>query len=199
MNLSLVSKWLRKTPQPKFVRVDGDKIVEVGSRLGRWTEVTRTLETLKASKLEALDERKNVLRAIVVDDDEEDDDDKKSALPKGATQNDLLQHFASLIANAYDQGANAQRVAYGSIFEENTKLVRLMADRMSALEVAWMQVLRGNAKLVMDMAAVQAEAAAAGDDDSMMAALTSGLLQGQAEKEAAAGSNGANPPKSKGK
>jgi hypothetical protein len=189
MNLSQISKWLRKTPQPATIIVDDAKRIDVGTRGGRWTEVARSIEALGASKLTALDGQGNVLRAITIADDDDDDSEKKgkhdhpSACPTCGVS---LDQFAALLSDAYLNGSKSQKDAYHSIFEENTKLVRLLADRLGALEMAWQKSLQNHARMITDMAEADAARtiaeASAGDDgvQGLVSALASGMMEGQA-------------------
>lgn len=195
--------WLRKTPQPHIVVAD-EKRIFVGNKGGKWRDMVRTIESLKATELSCLDSAGNIIRAVTLEDD---DDDKQAAAPAAKTHPGCphcgvqLEKFAQLVAEAYEKGSNAQRDAYKSIFEENTKLVRLLADRLSRLEVMWQGALANQAELVEQVAEANAAAAtaAAGGDD-LVGPLIAGALQAQAlAPPQPQRANGARPANGKGK
>lgn len=198
MNTAQISKWLRKTPQPATIVIDDGKKVDVGSKGGRWTEVARTIEAMGATKLTALDSKGDVIRAIVMDDDESEDKQGKHEQHRAGcpTCGVDLNGFASILADAYDKGARAQSDAYKSIFEENTKLVKLLADRLGALEMAWQKSMQNHARLLIDMAEadadrVMAEAEAAkGGDDGIGGLIKAGLEAAAAQDPPPPQSNG---------
>lgn len=182
MSLNL-GAWLRKTPQPHIVVAD-EKRIHVGNKGGKWRDMVRTIESLKATEISCLDSAGNIIRATTIDDG---DDDEKPAAPPVKMHGGCptcgvnLATFAGLLAEAYEKGSNAQRDAYRTIFEENTKLVRLLADRLSRLEVMWQGALHNQAELVEQVAEANANAAAAAaaDDGGIGGALIAGMLQGQ--------------------
>ena len=158
MNTSQISKWLRKTPQPAIVVVDDGKRIDVGSKGGKWTEVARTIEAMGATKLTALDSKGDVIRALIMDDDSEPEEKAKHEHRSGCPHCGVdLNGFAMLISEAYVKGSTAQKDAYHSIFEENTKLVRLIAERLNALEMAWQKALQNQARMITDMANADAD------------------------------------------
>lgn len=189
MNFAQVSKWLRRTPQPVTILVDGARRIPVGNRGGKWQEHVRTIAAMNPGKLECLDAHNNVIRAMLVDDDDSDDataEKKPTAPPQGCCPSCgvSLNSFAGLLADAYERGSNAQRAAYQSIFEENTKLIQLLAERLGSIEVAWQRGLHAQAKLITEAAtaearAAQAELDAQEGDGGIMQALASGFMQAQ--------------------
>jgi hypothetical protein len=182
-------KWLKKMPQPAAILCDQQR-VEVPRVHSPWREVAQTVLAIGPSKITAIAADGSVLRAQTLDSDEDEGGGQESvshSLPD-------LQVFARLISDAYTSGANAQRDAYRSIFEENTKLVKLLADRLGALEVAWQRSLQSNAQLLQRVAeanarTLEAEAGGGDGDDGPLAALASGFL--------AAAQGGAVPIKAK--
>ena len=194
MNFAQVSKWLRRTPQPVTILVDGARRIPVGNRGGKWQEHVRTIAAMNPTKLECLDQHNNLIRAMLVDDDEDSEapTEKKPAAPQGCCPSCgvSLNGFAGLLADAYERGSNAQRAAYQSIFEENTKLIQLLAERLGSIEVAWQRGLHAQAKLITEAAtaearAAQAELDAQEGDGGMLQALASGFMQAQGGAPAA--------------
>jgi hypothetical protein len=170
--------------------IDGVKKINVGSHGGKWSEHVRTIDTMGASKVECLDGHGNTIRAQTLIDDDDDDErpSSKPAPPTGCcpTCGVSLDKLAVLLASAYEKGGTSMRDAYTSIFVENTNLVKLLANRLSSVEVSWMRGLQQQAKLITDAAEARAEAAEAADDseDPIIGALTAGLLQGQQQAAA---------------
>lgn len=184
MNLG---SWLRKSPQPRIIVADGKRI-EVGNKGGKWRDMVRTIESLGATKLEALDGSGNILRAFTIEDDDDDDAKPASktehphACPTCGTS---LNMFAQLLSNAFKTGSDSQRDAYQSIFSENTNLVRLLADRLGALEASQHKWLQTHVRQTVDLAQAKADAALAASNggdggDSILGPLIAGVLQGQA-------------------
>lgn len=178
-NVTNLIKWLKKMPQPVAVVVD-DRRIEVPRVHSPWKELAQSILALDPEKIVALNANGEILRAV------EYDDETDPATPAQSSALPDLQVFAKLLADAYERGSSAQAKAYASIFEENTKLVRLLADRLGALEMAWQRALQSHARLVTEVAeanarAAEAEAAAAagGGDDSILGALAAGIASAQ--------------------
>lgn len=173
-------RWLKKMPQPVAILCDQQR-VEVPRVHSPWREVAQTVLAIGPSKITALAADGSVLRAQTLDSDDDESggrEDMPQSLPD-------LQVFARLISDAYTSGANAQKEAYRSIFEENTKLVRLLADRLGALEVAWQRSMQNSAQLMQKVAEANAralEAEAGGSEerqDDPLSGLMSGFLAAQ--------------------
>lgn len=173
-------KWLKKMPQPVALLCDQQR-VEVPRTHSPWREVAQTVLAIGPSKVTAIAADGSVLRAQSLDSDE-DEGGSRADMPQALPD---LQVFARLISDAYTSGANAQKDAYKSIFEENTKLVKLLADRLGALEVAWQRSMQSTAQLMQKVAeanarALEAEAGGSGErEDDPLAALASGFLAAQ--------------------
>lgn len=86
-------QWLRKSPQPHALMVDGAKKIEVGTKGGKWRDLVQTLEAYPGSRVEALDSGGNPLRALVIADVEVADAPKPQETPE--------QTFSRIIAGAY--------------------------------------------------------------------------------------------------
>lgn len=157
MNLK---SWLRRVPQPQKLRCDGKKTVLVGQGKNKWRDALITIEGLQPSLLEALDGDDAVIRATQL---QGDDDDEGGAKPVDAKDDDQLSRIARIVLEATDAGAKRHAEAYQLAFQENTKLVALLADRMSKLEGAWQTTLENRAAEL---------AAGAGGDEALGPLLT---------------------------
>lgn len=162
--------WLRRSPQPTAVLADDRRVEVVRSNPRCWTELAETLETISPSKISCIDGAGKVLRAKAF---ESSDGETPSQTAEPESE---LATFAKLLAQAYNNGATAQATAYASIFEENTKLVRLLADRLGALEQAWQRSLNTHARLVTELAEAQSQD---NGDDSILGAIAAGIAQGK--------------------
>jgi hypothetical protein len=147
--------WLRREPQPDSILAD-DQRIEIPDSPRKWAELTETITALAPQKIVALGPKGQTLRAFILDENAVLDDAEKPGKPT-ALQSDLVA-VAKLLADAHRAGADTMR----SAMEEHTKLVRLLADRLGAIEVAWQKSLRSHAQLIMDVA--QARAENAGED-----------------------------------
>jgi hypothetical protein len=158
MNLQ---SWLRRTPQPVAVIADGKRVV-VPSTARKWHELTATLEAMNATRLVALDDSGVTLRATSLEDGAEVEERAKSPL---ATELTLM---SGLLADAYRTGAETSLRAMSSAIEENTKLVKLLADRLGSIEIAWQKSLTTHARMVSELAQANAEPAT---EDGVLASL----------------------------
>lgn len=168
--------WVKKTPQPSYFVADGKRI-EVGDRGSKWADIVRTITTLGASKLEAYSRDGALLRAVTLDTGDDDDapEDEKSKAAKGnqcAHCGASLAHFATLLADAYQRGAQSQAQAYGVSFTENTNLVTLLANRLHSVEGAWQKLIFTNARLVAESGVVAEDTS-----DPLLQALILGAQQ----------------------
>jgi len=143
-----IASWLRRTPVPVAILADGRRCEVPTNSKRKWAELTETIETLGATRLEAIDANGVVLRACSLEGDETTDE-KRPGDAKGQTD---LQVFASLLSAAYTQGSNATKDAYAMAFSENTNLVSILAARLSSLETAWQRSMSDRANLVAQLA-----------------------------------------------
>ena len=159
--------WIRRAPKPTTVRVDGSQLVPVPTS-GQWaSQLEETLTALAPSKLEALDDSGRVVRAVVL---EEDTDAAPGRAPAPASGSELAV-VARLLAEAHDAGARRHADAYSLAFSENTKLVQLLATRLSGLESAWQKAMAQLAQAQADAA----QAAVADNSDAATTAITAML------------------------
>lgn len=159
-----VTAWLRRIPQPVAIVADG-KRVAVPDTARKWSELASTLETMNATRLVALDDNGVTLRATSLEEGAEVADHPERAKSPLATELTLM---SGLLADAYRTGAETSLRAMSSAIEENTKLVKLLADRLGSIEIAWQKSLTTHARMVSELA--QAESSRS-DDDGVLANL----------------------------
>ncbi len=194
--VSSLRRWLRRTPQPRKLRVDGRK-VDVASGVNCWAVTEETVLAMAPKRIEALDGSGLVLRAISLDDDADDATDGE---PKPKSESELCT-LARLLNAAHDAGATRHAAAYELAFTENTKLVGILAARLGGLEKAWQRAMQDLAQAQAD--AIIAESSQNGDDPAgsaianmIGAAAAHGLANANAN---GAAKNGAAKPATKGK
>lgn len=174
MNLSQISKWLRKTPQPATILIDDSKRIDVGTRGGRWTEVARSIVALNASKLTALDGQGSVLRAIEIDDGSGDDETSKV---EGASD---LQVFAKLVAEAYEKGTQAP----AKLMQSAMEFIERQGQRLVAQDREIERLRTINARLSAEIMQLKALPPGPDEESGIVGALMQGVLQAQAEQAA---------------
>jgi len=173
MNLSA---WLRKTPQPHFVRLDGDKKIEVPHGKGsKWRDVIRTIEALGGSKVEALDAQGSIIRATQLDEDEPE---KKGETPLAVceTCGGSLNHFASLLADGYEKGAKGGE----PLLMRAMEFIERQAQRLSAADREIDKLRAINARQTAEIMMLKNAPAGASDEGGVMQAMLAGVLQAAA-------------------
>lgn len=165
--MTKLDAWLRRKPQPAAVLADGRRVA-VPDSPRRWAELAETLDALGASRLVAIDDQGVTLRAVSLESGGELQE--QAAAPKSPLASELTV-MSSLLADAYRTGAETAMGAMRGSIEENTKLVRLLADRLSAIEVAWQRSLATHARLTTELAHAQAAATTGAADDGVLGAL----------------------------
>jgi hypothetical protein len=143
--------WLRGAPGkpfPSAVRCtcpDGVKTIALDRNVKRpFVQCVRAIETLNATRIEALDHDGNVLRAtdIEIESPETDDADDRSTAPEpqGKAQSDLVL-LSRLIADAYKAGAEQHREFADRAFERLTAITETAFARLDNLERAWTKTI----------------------------------------------------------
>lgn len=130
-----VRSWLRAHPRPKAIRVDGAKIVTITNRPNKWADAHQAIETLGATKLEALDGQGNVLRATDLESDVDpiaDAPSQKEAWPESEAA-----QMAIIITAACDRAASRHENAYRIGFDRLAGLVETLALRLAGIEEAY--------------------------------------------------------------
>jgi hypothetical protein len=156
-------RWLSQQPQPETIRcvtAEGERAIRVDRKAKRpWGEASRAIETLNATRVEALDSKGNILRvselavARAVEDSQ----------PTSQLQSDL-QVMSQLLARAYE---HSTQVAFAQLCE----VVRIAFARLDGLERAWVRTLNQQAT------ASETEAPAEGDSTLQM--MLQAFMQGQ--------------------
>ena len=170
--------WLRRTPQPAIIVADGQRI-EVGNRGGKWRDLVRTIESLGANKIEALDRAGNVIRAVTLEDE-----DVERASKDASKEESELQTFARLLADAYASGSKAQHPILEQSLIFIDRQAKTIADQQREIE----RLRLGNAKLQAENIALQGAHVDGEGTDSLVSALVQG-----AAAAALNGGNGAIP------
>lgn len=142
--------WLRRTPKPATIRVDGAQLVPVPNSGNVWAQLEETLTALNASRVEALDASGAILRAAQLRDD-----DEETAPAKQGGGSELGQ-LARIIADAHDAGARRHAAAYETAFAKQLELLSVVASRLTALETAYHRSVTQVAQLQLDAAAANA-------------------------------------------
>jgi len=172
VNLSELSKWLRRTPQPVIVVAD-TKRIDVGTKGGKWGEIARTIESIGATKIECLDAAGNIIRAKTVDDGS-DNDEKKTDL-----QSDL-QALSKIVADAYEKGTKAP----AQLLESAMTFIERQGNRLVAQDREIERLRAINGRLSAEILALKAMPGEDGEE-GLMGALMQGMLQGQNSAEPA--------------
>lgn len=180
--VSSFRRWLRRHPQPTRLRVDG-RDVSVATGANQWAVTEESVMTLSPSRVEALDDKGVVLRATSFEKEDRDDDDDDDAKQAPVTE---LTTMARLLAEAHDAGARRHAEAYALAFAENTKLVQILATRLSGLETAWQKAMQRTAEAQAEAMYVQAEQQAHANEDPAGSAIASMLAAGLMHKNGAA-------------
>lgn len=124
--------WLHRSPQPVKVtarlRNGDEKTVRIGATRSKWRDAEAALKT--AVYCEALDEAGEILRAW---EEESEETTQRSAAGK-ETQ---LAELARLLVEAGDVGAQRQAEAYQLAFEQQSRLVQIIFERLAGLERVW--------------------------------------------------------------
>ena len=171
MNLSELSKWLRRTPQPVIVVAD-TKRIDVGTKGGKWGEIARTIESIGATKLECLDGAGNIIRAKTLSDGAEEDE-KKTEL-----QSDL-HALSKIIAEAYEKGTKAP----AQLLESAMTFIERQGNRLVAQDREIERLRAINGKLSAEILALKALPGEEGDESGIMGALMQGVLQASQSAE----------------
>jgi hypothetical protein len=153
MNRS-VHSWLKIVPEPVAVRVDGEHILKISKSPRRFTTADDALRAMPWERLEALDAKGAILRAMVNPDCEPE------APPAPASEDGgTLKTFAKLLSDAYKQGASDHSDAYKEAFKYMTNLVDVTSKRLTAIERILSQRLQADAHAIEDAKADAEEAA----------------------------------------
>ena len=188
--------WLMRRPRPVKLRLHvGKEVSEIETGLGvSWARVAETVDSMEATKLEALSETGSLIRACKPEElAEPDDDDDDAAAPATApvvvpfdAETERWKLFATLLDGAYKH-ANEQA------FATLASIVDRMARRDEATSRAIERIRDGLLREAEDRYA-EATAASGGAEGGVIAqaaaAFLGGMGQGKAEAAGAAPTNG---------
>lgn len=187
VDLMPLRRWLRRTPQPAKLRLDGTEI-SVPKGGNKWQVAADSVVALGGERLEALDATGAVLRVLALGDD--DDTSTVAPAPIASHHQQPLSDvvlLARLLAEASDAGARRHAEAYSLAFTKMAGLVETFASRLSLLENAWQKAMTTAARAQADAILAQAQPDEAGDEAGaaiqamMMAAIAKGGSGGKKE------------------
>jgi len=135
---------LKTTPRPGFIRFkefDSETTAQVAvPNVKRWKgKVKKILEGLPWEWIEPLDPKGNIMGPRVDNEKSEVAGDLEDLeLPevslKGSSELALLQGLTTLMLKAQDVALSRQSQAYGVVLDNNQKLLKTVADRLSSME-----------------------------------------------------------------
>ncbi len=171
MNLK---SWIRRKPVPVQLRVQtsaGERVLALetsGAR--RFAKAEQAVFALEATRVEALDEKGNVLRVSQLEvESDEDDAPVKEAMPE-SDHAKMLMLFAKLLKEAADEAAQRHANAYEMAFSKQNELLALIAARLVGMEKGWQQAMTKLGQLA-------AEGNSGGEGDPMQALLAAAMPQ----------------------
>ncbi len=192
--------WLRRSPQPVTVRVDtpqGEKNLscEVGSNRDRWARLEETIVRMKATRVEALDRKGQVLRFVELAHEEEERDAEvptRNSEPQrmGRYERELAT-TARLIGQAYKDGAAAVTGQHEQVFAKLLAIVESQAASITNFHNAVTLLHENRLRLAMQDEEDRARRDAEREDEpnggleSLLPMFAGGLAQGQAAAVAA--------------
>jgi len=189
--------WLLVQPRPTSLRIEaGDgQLHKMEVQHGvRWIEMANSIWSLQPVKVEALDEKGNLLRAVRPDDIESTERVPANASLQQDPENARLITFAQLLADAYKDSREFTAMAFdklGELFQAVVAKANTQEKTISALD-------RMVQKLMLEKVADGAGGESA-DGTLTLDSLVQGMLQGRLQAEAEGrvakpnGTNGATP------
>jgi hypothetical protein len=190
--------WLMRRPRPVKVRLHaGKEVSEIETGAGvSWARVAETVDSMDATKLEALSETGALIRACKPDELAEPDDDADEPAPAAPVvvpfdaETERWKLFATLLDGAYKH-ANEQA------FATLAGIVERMARRDEATSRAIERIRDGLLREAEDRYANATEAAG-GAEGGVLAQAAAAFLGGMGQGKAEAAANGAAPTNGKG-
>jgi hypothetical protein len=139
--------WLKRSPQPSRLTVDGREVA-VGSGRGRWRDAEETIRELGGQVVQALDAEGRIIRAATLLDDDAPAETpaNEPARPAPPVSDNPQIAIAQLVLEATDRGAARHAEAYERAFNSMTRLVELIADRLTNVEAALQEQLDARAE-----------------------------------------------------
>ncbi len=193
--------WLLCQPRPASLRIEaGDgqiHTMEIALPV-RWVEIAHSVCSLQPVKVEALDAKKNLLRAVRPDEIENDDRPPLNTSLEQDPENARLITFAKLLAEAYKDSREFTAVAFdklGELFQAVVRKADSQEKTISALD-------RMVQKLMLEKVAAGVGGDGDGDGgpltlDSLLQGMLQGKLQAEAQRQVVHTTNGA-PEKKEG-
>lgn len=139
-----IRNWLLKHPKPAAVRVQlADDEVQTIEVSGSFASVATSLEALDPMRLEALDSKDKLIRAIKVEqlDESSSEDDDESSTPDAKREAKRLERdsvmlttFANLLAEAYKHSTTVAFSKMVELFEAVSKRGESMEKSLAATE-----------------------------------------------------------------
>jgi hypothetical protein len=186
-SVSSLRRWLRRTPQPRKLKVDGRK-VDVPSGVNCWAVLEETVLSMDPRRIEALDSGGVVLRATTLGADDAESASTDVDAKKSDADTELTV-LARIISDAHDAGAARHADAYTLAFNKFAELVNILSVRLGGLENAWQKAMAQTAQAEAEKIVAQQLANAGEGADPVAPALLAMLAQAQAVNAAKA--NGA--------
>ena len=180
-----VRSWIRREPAPVQIRCDGTRIIAIGTGKRRWADAEDAVADIGAIKLEALDEKGNLLRTCTLDGDGQADGQQADGdKPKRVeTVGEIVAVVGSIYREAYSQAFAAS----GATIESLTAMNANLSAQLAGTQTAFLSAINTLAEERM----ASAEGDAGGMVGQIMGAAASGLLGGGPPPAAPAKANGA--------
>jgi len=131
--------WLKREPHPVRVRalINGDeRTVRIGDSRSRWRDAEDALNG--ATRAEAIDADGELLRIW-------ENERNVSSVERGADAGQLVE-LARLLNEAADMSVQRHGDAYRLAYEQQAMLVKVLSERLQALEAAWHRLLMSQAE-----------------------------------------------------
>ena len=126
--------WLRRTPQPTRLLVDG-KTIPMPDGPRRWADLEATIEALDASRIEAYGPDGGLIRATVIEADGQIKTAAADAPPKPSGPTELAQ-LGSILTAACDAPAKRHAEAYEHAFNAIVSIANASMAQAAQLQAA---------------------------------------------------------------
>ncbi len=183
MDVKELRGWLLVQPRPTSLRIEaGDgQLHKMEIQHGvRWVETANSVMSLLPVKVEAIDEKGNLLRAVRPDEVESAERVPVNASLQQDPENARLITFAQLVADAYKDSREFTAMAFdklGELFQAVVAKANSQEKTISALD-------RMVQKLMMEKVADAAGVEGGDGGPLTLDALLQGMLQGKLMQEA---------------
>lgn len=178
-------RWLKQTPHPHSVRLDGKSVLRIGNHTSRWAECEQSIEAMGVCTVEALDANGDVLRAFAVREPEEE----KPRMQREEWPESETAQIAQAITAACDRAAARHENAYRMSFDKLSEMYQAQALRLEEATVrcnALEATLRKMYEKMLDASMPDNETATAdGLMTTVLAQAAQSLMAGKANGKAA--------------